>query len=166
MGLLKAAVTFLLMGTAVAPIAGFVEVTVGGGAVTVNVCEPLVLPEPVTVTFWAPVGAFAAMVNVAVIDVLLATVGLLTVIPVPLTVTVDPDAKFVPVSVTATAAPWAPLLGAIEVSVALEDPPHPAIKTASRSAIPRPREQIFSAAYFHVRGLFTLSDMRFLHFLS
>jgi hypothetical protein len=123
MGLLKAAVIFLLMGTAVAPIAGFVEVTVGGSAVTVNVCEPLVLPEPVTVTFWAPVGAFVAMVNVAVIDVLLATVGLLTVIPVPLTVIVDPVAKFVPVSVTATTAPWAPLLGAIEVSVALEDPP-------------------------------------------
>src|SRR4029077_17273228 len=92
----------------------------------------------------------------------LSTVGLLTVIPVPLTAIVDPDAKFVPVSVTATAAPWVLLLGAIEVSVALVDPPHPAIKTASRSTIPRPREA-FSTAYFHIRGLFTLSDMRFLH---
>jgi hypothetical protein len=51
MGLLKAAVIFLLMGTAVAPIAGFVEVTVGGSALTVNVCGPLVPREFVTVRF-------------------------------------------------------------------------------------------------------------------
>src|SRR6202171_6292336 len=117
MGLLKVAVIFLLMGTAVAPFAGFVEVTMGRSKFTVNVCEPLVLPELVTVTFWAPVGAFKAMVNVAVIDVPLTTVVLLTVMPVPLRPIVAPDAKFVPVSVTATAAPWMPLFGAIEVSV-------------------------------------------------
>jgi uncharacterized MnhB-related membrane protein len=110
------------------------------------------------------------MVNVAVIDVLLTMVMLLTAHPSPLKAMVAPGAKSVPVSVTATACPSVPevgltevSVGAPEVSVALVDPPHPAIKTASRSAIPRPREQIFSAVYFHIRGLFTLSDMRFLH---
>src|ERR1700682_1511125 len=101
------------------PELGLTELSVGAPApeFTVNVCEPLVLPELVTETFWAPVGAFEAMVNVAVIDVLLTTAVLLTVMPVPLRPIVAPDAKFVPVSVTGTAAPWMPLLGAIEVSV-------------------------------------------------
>src|ERR1700682_6740041 len=123
------------------PELGLTELSVGAPApeFTVNVCEPLVLPELVTVTFWPPVGAFEAMVNVAVIDVLLTTVVLLTVMSVPLRPIVAPDAKFVPVSVTATAAPWMPLLGAIEVSVGapalsvdLVFPAHPAIKTTTR----------------------------------
>jgi len=62
----------------------------------VNACEPLIWLLLVTVTFWAPTGAFAAMVNVAVIEVLLATVRPLTVMPVPLRLIVDPVAKFVP----------------------------------------------------------------------
>jgi hypothetical protein len=56
-------------------------------------------------------------VNVAVICVLLATFTLLTVRPLPLTATVAPEAKFVPVSVTGTLAPCAPLFGLTEVSV-------------------------------------------------
>jgi hypothetical protein len=93
MGLLKTAMIFSLMGTAMAPIAGFVELTMTGSKFTVNVCEPLAIPELVTVTFWEPVVALAAMVNVAVIDVLLATIVLLTVMPVPLRPIVDPDPK-------------------------------------------------------------------------
>jgi hypothetical protein len=116
MDLLKVAVIFLLTGIPVAPLAGFVEVTVGGSKFTVNVCGPLVPIEVVTVTFWAPVGAFRAMVNVAVIDVLLTTVVLLTVMPVPLRPIVAPAAKSVPVSVTATVCPSVPELGLTEVS--------------------------------------------------
>ena len=108
-------------------------------------------------------GALAAMVNVAVIDVLLATVRLLTVMPVPLRLIVDPGAKFVPVSVTGTAAPWMPLLGAIEVSVGIGVPPHPAMKTTSRRAIPRPRDHILPAIYFHIGDIVILTDMQVLH---
>jgi hypothetical protein len=117
MGLLKTAEIFWLMGMAMAPIAGFVELTVTGRGFTLNVCEPLLLPELVTVTFWVPGTVLAPMVNVAVMDVLLATVVLLTVMPVPLRLIVDPDPKYVPVRVTATACPCAPELGPTEVSV-------------------------------------------------
>jgi hypothetical protein len=51
MGLLKVAAIFLLMGILVAPLAGLVKVTVGGSAVTVNVCGPLVPIAFVTMTF-------------------------------------------------------------------------------------------------------------------
>jgi hypothetical protein len=57
------------------------------------------------------------MANDAVICVLLTTIGLLMVIPVPLRPIVHPAAKFVPVRVTATVCPWVPLLGLIAVSV-------------------------------------------------
>src|SRR5579862_4331830 len=87
-GLLKVAVIFRLMGTAVAPLAGFVELTVGGRRLTVNTCAEVALPELVTMTFWGPSAAFAAIANVAVICVLLTTVVLLTVIPAPLNPTV------------------------------------------------------------------------------
>src|ERR1700674_5376064 len=152
------------------PELGLTELSVGAPKFTVNVCVPLVLPELVTVTFWGPVEAFEAMVNVAVIDVPLTTVVLLTVMPVPLRPIVAPDAKFVPVSVTATAAPWMPLFGAIEVSVGapalsvdLVFPAHPAIKTTTRSAIPRPRDHILPAPYFRISDVFILTDMLFLH---
>jgi hypothetical protein len=147
-----------------APELGLTEVSVAAPEFTVNACEPVVLPPLVTVTFWAPVGAVAAMVNVAVMDVLPATVTLLTVMPVPLRLTVDPDAKFVPVSVTATAAPWMPLLGAIALSVGLGVPEHPAMKTANRSAIPRPSDHILPAPYFQSGDCFILTDISFLHF--
>src|ERR1700682_4759569 len=152
------------------PLFGAIEVSVGAPAFTVNVCVPLVPVELVTVTFWAPVGAFEAMVNAAVMDVLLTTVVLLTVMSVPLRPIVAPDAKFVPVSVTATAAPWMPLLGLTELSVGapalsvdLVFPAHPAIKTTTRSAIPRPRDHILPAPYFRISDVFILTDMLFLH---
>src|ERR1700682_3844691 len=170
MGLLKVAVIFLLMGTAVAPFAGFVEVTMGRSKFTVNVCEPLVLPELVTVTFWAPVGAFEAMVSVAVIVVPLTTVVLLTVMPVPLRPIVAPDAKSVPVSVTPTVCPCVPELGLTELSVGapalsvdLVFRAHPAINTTIWSAIPRPRDHILPAPYFRISDVFILTDMLFLH---
>src|SRR6202030_2210411 len=99
------------------PLFGLIEVSVGGARFTVNGCAPLVPPEVVTVTFRAPVGALPAMVNVAVICVVLTTVVLLTVIPAPLRPIVAPAIKFVPVSVTATLCPCTPFFGVIEVSV-------------------------------------------------
>jgi hypothetical protein len=104
----------------------------------VNVTALVVAPELVTLMFTAPSAAFAAMANVAVIWVLLTTVVLLTVTSAPLTLTVAPVAKLVPVSVTPTVCPWVPLFGLIEVSVGGRIPcsrPHPATKTTSRSAI-------------------------------
>jgi hypothetical protein len=71
---------------------------------TVNGFDPLVPLAVVTVTLSVPTVALFAIVNVAVIDVLLATTTLLTVTP-PLTATVAPETKFVPVSVTGTAVP-------------------------------------------------------------
>ena len=59
-----------------------------GTAITVNVTALLVPLGVVTVTFRAPVAAFAAIVNVAVSDVGPATFTALTVTPVPLTCTV------------------------------------------------------------------------------
>ena len=50
-----------------------------------NVCAPLVPPDVVTVTLRAVVAAALSIVNVAVIDVPLATFTLLTVTPAPLT---------------------------------------------------------------------------------
>jgi hypothetical protein len=145
------------------PELGVTEVSVGAPEVTVNACEPLIWLLLVTVTFWAPTGAVAAMVNVAVIDVLLATVRPLTVMPVPLRLIVDPVAKFVPDNVTATAVPCMPLLGVIDVSVGLAVPPHPAMKAASRSAIPRPSDHILPAPYFQSGDCFILTDISFLH---
>src|SRR6202171_2238091 len=152
------------------PELGLTELSVGAPAFTVNVCVPLVPVELVTVTFWAPVGAFEAMVNVAVIDVLLTTAVLLPVMPVPLRPIVAPDAKFVPVSVTGTVCPWVPELGLTELSVGapplsvdLVFPAHPAIKTTIRSAIPRPRDHILPAPYLRISDVFILTDMLFLH---
>ena len=51
MGLLKVAAIFRLRGMPVARLAGFVKVTVGGSAFTVNGCVPLVPIAVVTVTF-------------------------------------------------------------------------------------------------------------------
>ena len=57
-----------------------------------------------------------AIVNVAVICVLLTTVTPLTVTPTPLTFTLAPATKFVPVSVTGTLVPTVPLDGLTELS--------------------------------------------------
>jgi hypothetical protein len=174
MGLLKTAVIFSLMGTEIAPVAGVVELTVTGSKFTVNGCEPLVMPELVTVTFCAPIVVPAPMVNVAVIDVVLTTAVLLTVMPVPLKPIVDPDPKDVPVSVTGTVCPCMPEFALTEVSVGAVvtvvtgvDDPHPAVKTTSRSAVPRAREQILLTQYFDFFEFFTFmfTDMLFLHSL-
>ena len=61
--------------------------------------------------------ALPAIVNVAVICVLLTTVVLLTVTPVPLTFALAPATKFVPISVTGTLVPAVPLDGLTELSV-------------------------------------------------
>jgi hypothetical protein len=96
-------------------IVGVVETT--GAAFTVNVCALVVPPVVVTVTLCAPVVAFAATAKVAVIDVALATVTLLAVMPLPLTARVAPVAKFVPVNVTAMLVPAVADAGLTLVSV-------------------------------------------------
>lgn len=93
------------------PDAGWIDVSVGTGDVTVKVRVPLVPPPVVTATVRAPAAADAEIVKVAVICVALATTTLLTTIPAPLTVTVAPEEKLVPVSVTCTAEPCTPLDG-------------------------------------------------------
>ncbi len=103
--LVKVAVIFLLMGEQFKTLAGFVELTWGAFPVTVNVSALVAMPKDVTETFRAASEAFAAMANVAAICVLLTTDAPLTVIPVPLRLIVDPEAKPVPVSVTGTLAP-------------------------------------------------------------
>lgn len=100
---------------------GVIDVSVGGGGVvTVKFTVPVVIPPVVTLTaLTAGAVAVAAMVKVAVIDVGLETVTLLTEIPLPAgTFTVDPSVeKLVPVRVTDTLLPRTPVFGAIEVSV-------------------------------------------------
>jgi hypothetical protein len=96
-----------------------VNVGVGGvAAVTVNVTELLTPPCVVTVTFRAPVAAFAAMAKVAVAVVELVTCMLLTLTPVPPTVIADkPPSRAVPVNVTGVEVPAGPLAGLMLVNV-------------------------------------------------
>src|ERR1022692_4144322 len=100
-----------------APNAGAIVLSVGGGGLTVKTTGALVPALVVTVTFAAPSVALAAMVNVAVICVVLTTVTLPTVIPVLPMATVAPPTKFAPVSVTGTAAPRTPVAGAMVLSL-------------------------------------------------
>src|SRR5438094_311884 len=88
----------------------------GAGGLTVNVTGAEMPPLVVTVTLAAPRVVFAVMVKVAVIWVALATLTLLTVMPVP-ALTEAPATKLEPVRATATAAPCAPELGAMAVNV-------------------------------------------------
>src|SRR5204863_52396 len=89
----------------------------GGGSVILKP-TPVLLPlDVVTVTLKPPNVAFPATVNVAVIWVELTTLTLLTEISGLVVATVAPAMKFVPVSVTGTAAPATALLGLIEASV-------------------------------------------------
>jgi hypothetical protein len=83
----------------------------------VKVRVPDVPPLVVTVTVRLPTVAVLAMVKVAVICVELTTATLLTVTPVPETLTVAPETKLVPVKVTETAVPLAPLVGERDASV-------------------------------------------------
>jgi hypothetical protein len=98
------------------PLVGLIEASVGSGGLIVNVCVPEVPPAVVTDTVRAPRVALAAITNVAVSVVPLGTT-FVTVTPVPLTATVAPATRFVPVSVTGTLALSAPNVGLIIVSV-------------------------------------------------
>jgi hypothetical protein len=99
------------------PVAAAMVLSVGGGGLTVKTTGALVPPLVVTVTFAAPSVALAAMVNVAVICVVLTTVTALTAIPVLLVATVAPETKLVPVRVTGAPAPRTPVAGAMVLSV-------------------------------------------------
>ena len=68
-------------------------------------------------TVLAPVPAVAEIVKVAVIVVAFTLVKLLTVTPVPETVKPVAAPRLVPVMVTATAVPRAPVFGEIAVTV-------------------------------------------------
>jgi hypothetical protein len=81
------------------PLDGVRLTAVGAGGVTVSVCEPVVPPVVVTVTVRPPRAASLAAVNLAVSDVVLVRATSLTVTPAPLTATVAPATKLVPVSV-------------------------------------------------------------------
>jgi len=101
-----------------APLEGVTEASVGRvlAAVTVNDVELLVPPAVVTETLEAPSVAPAAIVNVAVALVPLTTDTLDTVIPLPLLMVMGAT-KPVPVRVTGTDDPCAPLEGLMEVRV-------------------------------------------------
>ena len=88
-----------------APVLGLMSSRIGGGALIVKGCAPLVPPGVVTVTVRAPTAAAASITKLAVSDVVLPTTTELTVTPAPLTATVVAPMKLVPVSVTVTVAP-------------------------------------------------------------
>ena len=95
---------------------------VADAGTTVNVTGPTDVPPTITLTFFAPCVAFPAMVNVAVTVVALTAAKLLTPMPLPppppptpVTVTAVAPVRPVPVIVTFTTVPWAPVLGAIEL---------------------------------------------------
>jgi hypothetical protein len=117
------AVSVELYVTPFSPVGSEVVVIVGPNAFTVKATLPLVPLAVVTVTFLAPLAAEAAMVNVAVIEVLLATFTFATVTPLPLTATVLLVVKFVPVSVTFTLLPGSPFVGVTCVRVGGLVPP-------------------------------------------
>ena len=101
-----------------APEVGVIDVNVGGGgAVTVKVTGLLTPPGVETVTFLAVAAAVTAIVNVAVTEVALTGTRLLTVIPVPDTLTAKAPVRFVPVRVTGTTVPRRPVFGEMEMSV-------------------------------------------------
>ena len=70
-----------------APVLGLMSSRIGGGALIVKGCAPLV-PGVVTVTVRAPTAAAASITKLAVSDVVLPTTTELTVTPAPLTATV------------------------------------------------------------------------------
>src|SRR5882672_6324337 len=101
------------------PDGGVMELMIIGGAVTRNVTLLDVPLGEVTVTFRFDIVAFAAIVNVAVTVVELATLTLLTVTPVPEMLTPVTLFRAVPVRVTGTAVPVWPAAGAMEVRTGL-----------------------------------------------
>jgi hypothetical protein len=98
------------------PEMGEIEVNVAvGGLTTVNVSVLLVPPGAVTVTVLGVSPAVAVIVKFAVTVASFTTVTPLTVTPAPDTVTAVAPVKPVPVRVTGTTVPRAPVVGAIEV---------------------------------------------------
>jgi hypothetical protein len=96
---------------------GVIELRIGvPGFTTVKVMGLLVPPGVVRVTFLAVRAAPAATANEAVTEVSLTTVTALTVIPPPLTFTAVVPVRPVPVKVTVSLVPLAPVLGVIEDS--------------------------------------------------
>jgi hypothetical protein len=101
-----------------APLVGLKAVTVGDAGYSVNVTAPLVPPAVDTLTLRSPRAAAASMTKLTVSDVLLATLTLDAVTPVPLTATiVAPLTKFVPVNVLETVVPTTAVLRFKLVSV-------------------------------------------------
>ena len=95
------------------PVAG-AQLEVRAGRVTVK--GWVLLAPPAVWTLTTPVAALAPMLNVAVIVVALTTLRLVTVM-LPGTLTVAPEINPVPVNVTLTDAPCAPVDGLTEDSV-------------------------------------------------
>jgi hypothetical protein len=117
-------VPVMVTGTANVPVAGcvaefgLIDVIVAPRTVKGTALLAAAAPTTVTVTFLEVRAAPAVMVKVAVIDVELATVTPLMVMPPPETATVvSPTLKLVPVSVTGTAVPRRPVAGLIEANV-------------------------------------------------
>ena len=98
-------------------VVGVTENVQVSGGLTVKFTELLVPPGVVTETVVLPVAALPAMVNVVVICVGVMTVQPLGVMPPFPTLTVQGEAKLVPVKVTGTVALRAPLVGLMDVSV-------------------------------------------------
>jgi hypothetical protein len=93
-------------------------VTPGTAGTTLNATGALIPPAVVTVTLCEANAAWASTVNVAVMLVVEETLGLLTVTPKPVILTVvAPTTKYVPVKVTVGALPLTLVLGDIELSV-------------------------------------------------
>jgi len=82
----------------------------------VKVTELLTPAAVVTLTLAAPAAAVVAMLKVAVISVEFTTTMLVTVPAKPMLIPTT-ETKLVPVSVTGTVAPCAPLLGVMEMRV-------------------------------------------------
>ena len=77
----------------------------------------------VTVMFETPAAELLPIVSVTAICLRLTTVKFPTVTPGVLTATVAPGKKFVPVIVTGTVVPCAPLAGLTKATVGREPPP-------------------------------------------
>jgi hypothetical protein len=100
------------------PLLAEAKLNVPCGTTTVKVTLLLVPAGVVTLTLWAPSAVAAAMVKVAVTVVAFTTVTLLTVMFGEFTtVTAVVPVRLVPLRVTETLVPRAPVLGVIEVSV-------------------------------------------------
>jgi hypothetical protein len=123
---------------------GLIDVSVGPGAPTLNVCALVVPPAVVTVTLRAPRSAAASTVNRAVIDVPLTTVTSLVLTPLPDTATVAPLRNPDPVKVAITLLPASALFGvmlfnagAAAVTVKVTDAPAPDAVVIVNVRVPR-----------------------------